>query len=87
MLKIDNSFYIRHDGNGYTLCKEHETGEINDKGNPVISKQNWYYAKLQYCLEKYLDECFKPNTEIQDIVSSIKEAMLNIEKLCKQLNQ
>ena len=82
MIKLDNNFSIETDSNNFVLKFEKETGEIHSKtGNPIISKNQWFYGNLKGCLIKYSNESLKDCQDIKEVLSRLDE----IEALIKSI--
>ena len=58
-----------------------EEGELNDKGNPTITKNDWYYPNIQMALKKYLNTKITDCENISEILDKIAEAERNIDNL------
>jgi hypothetical protein len=80
---LDRWYKLENDSNGWVLIYEKE-GEINPKTNePIISRNKWYCGSLHSALKRYLDECLKPSTDIQELFSELSMAMERIVELYK----
>ncbi len=79
-IKIDNNFYISVTGDNVSLVKEAKTGELNTKGNPVVSRNQWHYGNLGLALVKYMEEVEKNTESVGDIVTLNRQAKDQIIK-------
>lgn len=85
--KLDNDFYVEGDKNFFILHYEHETGELNEKGYMVLSRDQWYYPTLKLCLESYLDRAVGDMGKCvaREILNKYNESVTQI-KLCSELS-
>lgn len=82
MVQLDNSYRIETDANNYTLIKEERTGEIHIKtGEETISKDQWYFPKLNQCLSKYFNESIKGAESVKELLERVNEVESKISKL------
>jgi hypothetical protein len=58
-----------------------EEGELNDKGNPTITKNDWYYPNIKMALKKYLNTKITDCENISEILDKIAEVEQNIDNL------
>jgi len=80
-IKLDENFTIDSDAACWTLTYE-KTGDINPStGKPTVSRDVSYHMNLKQALSRYLDDCLKPSTGIQDVLRRISEVEEKIEKL------
>lgn len=55
-LKLDEYFRIEADTSSFVLKYECDTGRLNGKGEPIISRDQWYYPNIKLCLDGYVDK-------------------------------
>lgn len=81
MIQLDNNYRIETDANNYTLIKEENTGEIHkETGKETISKDQWYFPKLNQCLSKYLNESVKGAESVKELLEKVNEVEAKINK-------
>lgn len=74
-LKLDNEYDVYADGTSWTLRRTAVNTEVrNNKGEHPKAITYAYHAKLKYALAQYLDECLKPSTSVQDVLTAITDA-------------
>lgn len=86
-MQIDENFSITKDTYNITLNYEYESGEINKKGNPIVSRNKWNFGTVEQALRKYLDETIHRCDEISDILGAIEAAKRHIANALKDINQ
>jgi hypothetical protein len=80
-MKLDENFTLEGEAYNWTLKYEKDTGEKTEKGKPIISKDRWYYPKIEMALKKYFDECLKPAQDVKQLSLKIDEVLETIERL------
>ena len=80
-MRLDKHHSIETDQYNVVL-RYYKEGELNDKGNPKISRSETYYPTLEQALQAYLNKCAKesitPNAEACSIITEIWAANKNI---------
>ena len=56
-------------------------GELNIDGNPIITKNDWYYPNIKLALKKYLNTKITDCENISEILDKIAEVEKNIDNL------
>lgn len=85
-LILDKDFIMEGDLNSFTLYYHHVSEELNDKGNPIVSKDQWYYPTIADCILSYLNRvggnvCGKsPEIEILEKYSELDEKIGEIKE-------
>lgn len=83
-MRLDNFYSIETDQYNVIL-RYYKEGELNDKGNPIISKSESYFATVEQALQVYLNKCIKeaitPNSDVDAILSEIWAANKNISMI------
>jgi len=83
MIKLDDNYSIEGDKYNWTLRFE-KTGDINPKtGKPTVSKDEWYFSKLEQCLSEYANQKSKEAeryTELADLLKAINTTIKSITK-------
>jgi hypothetical protein len=81
-MQLDEFYSVEADGSCWTLSYAKPTGKTSPTtGEPTFSRDYSYHANLKQALTKYLDECLKPSSSLQDVLNRITEAESNIESL------
>lgn len=81
MIRLDEFYTIESDARCWVLTYE-KSGDINpDTGKPTISRDVSYHANLKQLLTRYLDDCLRPSTNLQDVINRIAEVEANIDKM------
>jgi hypothetical protein len=66
MIKLDEFFRIETDSNNFTLIREKKKFD-EKKQKEYISKDEWYYPRIDLCLTKYVNESIKVAENIQEL--------------------
>lgn len=82
VIKIDENFSIEIDSNNFTLKKEVKTGKFNDKGNEIISSDQWYCSNITRALKRYVHESMRELEELTDV----KGVLSKIDELETKIN-
>lgn len=79
-LKLDEDFRIEADTYSFVLKYEHDTGKLNDKGEPIISRDQWYYPTIKLCIDGYVDKMMgvADISSLREIVSKYDEVLRKI---------
>lgn len=80
-MKLDEFYTVEKDSRCWILTYEKIGPEINEKGNPVVSRDETYHANLKQALTYYLDNCLRGSQDAQDVLRRITEAEGRINKL------
>lgn len=80
-MKLDENYRIESDSNNFILVYEIEKFNKNTKKDYMFKEES-YFPKLSLALDKYMNECLKPQTEavgvlkeltrVEDLIKTIK---------------
>lgn len=79
-MKIDDDWFIVDDSYGCTLVHRRITearGEEDEGGREVFDK--YYFASIQQCLKRYVQEVLKPCEDVQKALQRIDEIEKKID--------
>ena len=80
-ITIDENYSISGDKYNWVLHFERK-GELNQKtGKPIISKDEWYFPKLELCLKEYANQKTKTATNYKELVSLLVDINNTIKSL------
>lgn len=66
-MRLDENFTLTNDSNNWILNYEKE-GDINHKTNrPTLTKETWYFGKLDQALNRYVNEATKQSEDVNDL--------------------
>jgi len=66
MIQLDEFFRIETDANNFILVRE-EKKYNEKKGKDYVSKDEWFYPRIDLCLNKYVNESLKVAQNIQEL--------------------
>lgn len=85
-IQLDDNWTVEADAASWNLEFRKE-GELNDKGNPIISHSISYHARFVDALHKYIDETSKDATTLKEIVDIWHNATNRAEIACKGITK
>ncbi len=79
-LVLDKDFYIEGDLNSFVLYFRRENGVNPKTGNPVISKDEWYYPNISLCIQSYLSRVLgcEESITVGDVLTKYNEILAKI---------
>lgn len=80
-MQLDNEFTLKGKKYNWELHLSRDTGETDDKGNPVIYTDKWYFPKLSMVLDKYVEEATRPLESVKELREKLDEILTKIESL------
>jgi hypothetical protein len=82
MIKINNNYSIKPDGNGCTLYFETEKErEKEGKLEKYIVRDNWHFLTVKQCLERYVQLSLEDCEDVKEVLSKMEELSRKIDKL------
>ena len=80
-MRIDKDYTIEKDSLQFILKYEHKTGELNKKGEEIVSRSQTYHKSLKDALRSYVNKVADPSQSSLDILSQLERIELTIKNL------
>ena len=81
-MKLDENYTLKGEQYNWILVYNMPTGRTNEKtGKEIITKDKWYFPKIEQALQKYVDYVLKPEESVLKIIQKQEELVELISKL------
>jgi len=70
-MRLDENFTLENDTNCWTLVYAKISDQLNDKGNPIVSRGQTYHGSIKAALISYCDKALKPCESIVETLEKI----------------
>lgn len=83
MINLSENFRIVADTHSWILEQDTEKERKTKEGvkENYTHTEKWYYPKLSQCIERYIEESFKPMESVVSLSAQIKNIETELQKL------
>jgi len=81
-MKLDENYTLEGEKYNWILVYNMPTGRISEKtGKEIITKDKWYFPKIEQALKIYVDHALKPSKTVVEILKKQEEIVEVIDAL------
>ena len=86
-IKLDEYYRIEADVSSWSLIYEQESEELNDKGNPILSRKQSWHGTLPAALMWYVSETLKSCDSIDAVLNKLEDLEKRLTAICKGIKR